>query len=777
MPPPDLHTLSVPAFPRVEEYAGLWAIESTRAAMLWDVATKANLAAHVAEAQPPKLQSEIMRQPLPDGRHIAVLAATGLLMKQRSSFSGGTSTVQLRRDVRSAANNPDVAAILLAIDSPGGTVAGTGDLAADLANAAAKKPLWAQIEDLGASAAYWLASQGAKVFANHPTALVGSIGTIIRLYDVSRAAENEGVKTLVFSTGPLKGAGTPGLPIGTAESAYFQRLADEAQQSFDAAVTAGRKFTPAQLDAVKSGEVFSAAAALRLGLIDGVQTLEVTLAALAREVAGQANQGGRKMAGENSVGPLTVAVEANVDLAETRRQLAAETRRVAAVREACGSRHPAVEAQAIEEGWDEPRTRQAVELADLRNSRPASPGIITRSHDRDCTLQALQGAMVLRSGGKLDHPAFQSQQAMAIGVPQWLRAGLNSETRQRAMEAAWQYRDMSMLDVCREAVRLDGRDVPHGRAELIQAAFSGSALTAIFTTNVNTMILSTYSEAGDTTGGWTSSADVADFKTNERPRMSKGPNLKKLPRGGEADHLSRSDLAESYKIARYARQFVVDEQDIIDDSFNALADTPGEMGLAAARLRPDLVYAILLRNAALGADSVALFHASHLNLNTSAALASAKLIACIAALEKQRENGVNLNLRASHLIVPSDLKHTGAELIRSATILLGADDETVRGSENTIRSIESLTLVSDARLSNGVTDPVDDSAQSGSTSTWYLASSMGHNIEVAYLRGTGRAPQVRTFMLSKGKWGMGWDVKMDIGAKALDYRGMQKNTA
>ena len=225
------------------------------------------------------------------------------------------------------------------------------------------------------------------------------------------------------------------------------------------------------------------------------------------------------------------------------------------------------------------------------------------------------------------------------------------------------------------------------------------------------------------------------------------------------------------------KQFVVDEQDIISDRLTAFKDMPVEMGLAAARLRPDLVYALLIKNSALGADSVALFHAMPSNLNTTAALSAVTLKAAIAALEKQQMNSVNLNLRASHVIVPSDLKHLAAELIKSATIIYGADDETVRGTQNTLASEENLQLVSDARLANGVTDPTDDSSQSGSTSTWFLASSMGRNIEVGYLRGTGRVPQVRSFVLTQGQWGMGWDINMDIGAKALDFRGMQKNTA
>lgn len=477
------------------------------------------------------------------------------------------------------------------------------------------------------------------------------------------------------------------------------------------------------------------------------------------------------------------ADESDDDVKKYRAEIAAENNRVKSIQKICaeydGVKFKAngtevdLAAHAIAEGWDADKT----ELYALRKSRPAA-AIHSRSHDADCNIQALQGAMILRAGYDLDSKIFQTQQAQAMKLPGWIRAGLNTEQRQKAMEASWRYRDMSMFDVALQAIRLDGKDIPTGsRNDVLEAAFSGSSLTNVFTTNVNTVILATYMGAGDTTGGWVSEQDVADFKSNERPRMVVGPNLAKLPPGQEADHVTRSDLAESYKIYRYAKQFVVDEQDFINDSFGAMNDTPVQMGLAAARLRPDLVYYLLMSNPTLAADSVVLFHSSHSNLNTTATFTATTLKTAIRYIELQTENSVNLNLRASHLIVPPALKHSAAELINSSTILYGGDDEAVRGTLNTINSEENLTLVCDARLENGVTDPKSGTTASGSATTWFMASNMGHTIEVGYLRGTGRAPQVRPFTLSQGKWGMGWDVKHDIGGQVLDYRGLSKNTA
>jgi len=467
--------------------------------------------------------------------------------------------------------------------------------------------------------------------------------------------------------------------------------------------------------------------------------------------------------------------------AEMRLAAANETARQNSITRFCRDQgNPQVEIEAgqpvdlAEYAIRENLTAERTELLALRAARPAAAAVHSRSHESDCTLEAMQGAMVLSAGLDLASPIFSTQQAHALNIPQFLTRGINDEARQRSMEASHRFADMSAVDICAEAIRLDGRQVPQGRRNVIQAAFSGSALDSVFTSSVSASLLSTYAQSDDTTGGWVSEADVPDFKTNEREMLAKGPDLARLPRGQTAEHLSRSDTEETYKVSRYAKQFVVDEQDIIDDMLGALRETPMEMGEAAARLRPDLVYSIILANAALSDGSALFVDAVHSNLQTSAGLASATLRAAIESVMTQQDNSVNLNLRPSHLIVPVGLLHTAAGLVNSATLLTGSDVQI--GSSNPIQ-MHNLTLVSDSRLDNGVTDPLSGTANAGSATTWYMAASMARTIEVGYIRGSGRAPELRSFVLSQGQWGMGWDIKMDIGAKALDYRGFNKATA
>ena len=213
------------------------------------------------------------------GKSVAVIDVKNVLMKSASWF--GTSTVQVRNSINQAAADPNVSGILLAIDSPGGTVAGTAELAGDVRAAARSKPVWAQIQDLGASAAYWVASQADQVFANHETALVGSIGTLMTGYDMSEAAKRAGVEALVFATGPLKGTGFPGSPVLEGQRAYIQGIVNALQNSFDVAVRKGRGLTQGQLETARSGGVFPAAQALEMKLIDGIQSASKSLLQLA----------------------------------------------------------------------------------------------------------------------------------------------------------------------------------------------------------------------------------------------------------------------------------------------------------------------------------------------------------------------------------------------------------------------------------------------------------------------------------------------------------------
>lgn len=277
---PDLLVATAPTFRRIDEYASIWAMLPSAFLTQVDLVRRMNWQVHMAAPAPARrVESTFEMVSAKGGRNIALIKASGTLMKQESSL-GGTSTVQLRRSVRAAASDPEVSGILIGIDSPGGTVAGTADLAADIRAARRKKPVYAHVEDMAASAAYWLASQADMVFANNATAKVGSIGTFQVVYDLSAAAEKEGVKAFLFTTGPLKGMGIPGTPVTDDQAANMQALVNETQTHFDAGVRAGRGLSVTELAAVRTGALFPATEAIDRKLIDGIRSLDATVEAL-----------------------------------------------------------------------------------------------------------------------------------------------------------------------------------------------------------------------------------------------------------------------------------------------------------------------------------------------------------------------------------------------------------------------------------------------------------------------------------------------------------------
>jgi len=216
---------------------------------------------------------------------VAVISIAGQMTKGDSSF-GGTSTVRTRQALRRAMADDSVRAVLLAIDSPGGTVSGTIDLADDVARATTVKPVWAAIDDLGASAAFYVATSADRITANR-SAVVGSIGMVMILQDSSKMAEDLGVTVHVLSTGPNKGAGMPGAPITEGQLAVHQELVDDLGRQFVSHVNERRGLKLALGEGAADGRVMIAEKAKAAGLVDAVQPFGDTLAEMQGALAAE----------------------------------------------------------------------------------------------------------------------------------------------------------------------------------------------------------------------------------------------------------------------------------------------------------------------------------------------------------------------------------------------------------------------------------------------------------------------------------------------------------
>ena len=294
------------------EYFGVWAIHEETFRATVDRLTGIDLRQHIAArivAADVVAARDVQSVPMlsTNERKLAVVSIDGPMMKYASSMSGGTSTVAVRQQLRALRQDDTIAGVMLKIFSPGGTVSGNQDLADEVAALAAKKPVHAYVEDLGASAAYWIASQCSRISCN-ATGMVGSIGTFAVITDSSAAADQLGFKVHVVKAGDFKGAGVPGTEISKEMLAEFQRNVDALNEHFLAAVGAGRKMTPKQVKTLADGRVHVGQEAVDVGLADAVETFDQAMAGLADAVSVKSKMKGTKAMSEEKTAPAAATL-------------------------------------------------------------------------------------------------------------------------------------------------------------------------------------------------------------------------------------------------------------------------------------------------------------------------------------------------------------------------------------------------------------------------------------------------------------------------------------
>jgi HK97 family phage major capsid protein len=235
---------------------------------------------------------------------IAVLPITGTIFPKANlmmDFSGGTSVQDFTQKFRQAVASPDVKAIVLDIDSPGGSVYGIDELASEIYAARAQKKIVAQVSPLAASAAYYLASQASDI-AVTASGEVGSIGVRMAHADYSEQLKQKGVNVTEIAAGKYKTEGSPYAPLGEEAKAFQQQRVNEYYDAFVGAVARGREVSKKDVrDGFGQGRVVGAAEAKRLGMVDRVATLDETIARLggdmSKAVQMSAEAAGRRASG------------------------------------------------------------------------------------------------------------------------------------------------------------------------------------------------------------------------------------------------------------------------------------------------------------------------------------------------------------------------------------------------------------------------------------------------------------------------------------------------
>ena len=213
---------------------------------------------------------------------VAVIPITGTITKGRSFWSflyGGGNLKRLTMAVNNALADPKVSSLLLDIDSPGGTVAGTEAFSDLIYSARETKPIVAFGNGMMTSAAYWIGSGANKVIVER-TADVGSIGVLYVHWDTSREDEMYGWKRTLITAGKYKGVGNDIVPLSDRDRGVIQAELDTIYDIFIETVSRNRGVsTETVLQDMADGRVFIGQHAVEAGLADQTGTFEDALAA------------------------------------------------------------------------------------------------------------------------------------------------------------------------------------------------------------------------------------------------------------------------------------------------------------------------------------------------------------------------------------------------------------------------------------------------------------------------------------------------------------------
>jgi len=264
-----------------------WAILPYKLAVLGEIVVR-----HVAgeELDPEEVQMCIHGSRRPADAivgNIAVLPLFGTIFPRANlmtNTSGATSAEMFGRKFDELVKDPEIGAIVLDVDSPGGEVAGVDELSRQIYDARGKKKIVAVANHTMASAAYWIGTAAEEIVVT-PSGKVGSIGVWAAHDDVSAALEMEGVKRTLISAGKYKVEGNPWEPLTEEAKSAIQVNVNEYYDAFIKAVARNRGVKIDQVrEGFGEGRMVGAKTAIASGMADRVETLSETIKRLRRSI-------------------------------------------------------------------------------------------------------------------------------------------------------------------------------------------------------------------------------------------------------------------------------------------------------------------------------------------------------------------------------------------------------------------------------------------------------------------------------------------------------------
>jgi hypothetical protein len=420
----------------------------------------------------------------------------------------------------------------------------------------------------------------------------------------------------------------------------------------------------------------------------------------------------------------------------------AERERVSEIFALCGGQYADVQAQAIAAGWDVPTLKAA--LYDAAKRQEGVERIRARGN-------VAPGAFIPRGDG-LD----------TFGRPRDILAASMLVTAGREDVAVKSFgervcasleRCTGWPELCAQALRLEGRTVPHGRNELIKAGFSTVNMPVSLGLSVEKVVLSVFLENSENWRPLARIVNAQTFRDGKAIRLSAASKLLKV--GGEGE-LKSGNLAEdafTYRVDTYGRLFTLSRQEIINDDMGVLNDLPIVLGNESARTVSDLFFSTLTGNAGSFFGTANGNQISggtvHLDLN-ALSMAIAKL------RTRTDRDGRIIGFQPVTLVVPAARESDARQLLNS--VQLYRDQTTDQQPSGNPLAGLNLGLVVEARL------------DATSATDWYLFSQPGNGtFLVAFLQGR-ESPIVEVAPEEADTLGLSWRAYFDFGVAQGDSR-------
>jgi hypothetical protein len=455
--------------------------------------------------------------------------------------------------------------------------------------------------------------------------------------------------------------------------------------------------------------------------------------------------------------PAATAVQApDNPVTALRAEVAAESKRIAAVRQLCGGRFGEIEARAIGDGWDETRT----ELEVLRASRPKAQPVFGEDGSSH-SARSIEAALCLSAG--LAEPQvgkWFDDRTMEAALSRDLRGyGLHALLYD-VIRAAGSYARPGLVNngTIRAALEAERQIKAAG------SGFSTISLAGILSNVGNKSMLASYQAVPRTSNLFCAETDANDFRQYTRYRMTGTGTFEKVGADGELKHGGLTEESYSNQLDTYGRIIALTRQMMINDDLGAFLQIPRIIGRQAALAVEEAVFTLLLANPGTFFDLAKsnYFEGATTNLQISSLTTAEQMF-----LDQKDSAGKPIALLASILLVPTALKVISEQLYTQLTVNETTTADKPRPASNP-HAGKFRPVASPYLNSQGI---------AGSSATaWYLFADPNDvaAMEIGYLRGA-RAPTIESGETDFDTLGMKWRGYFDFGVALQDFRAAVKS--